>query len=54
MASYILVNIGLGNGLLTYVTKALPEPMLTYHQISKVCGMYMRAISLEVHIRKWD
>ena len=26
------VNIGSGNGLLSDVTKPLPEPMLTYHQ----------------------
>ena len=32
MTTEILVNIGLGNGLLPDGTKPLPEPMLTYHQ----------------------
>ena len=32
MASGILVNIDLGNGLMYDGTKPLPEPMLTYHQ----------------------
>ena len=33
MATQIWFNIGLGNGVLTDVTKPSPEPMLTYHQI---------------------
>ena len=32
MATYILVNIDSGNGLLPDGTKPLPEPMLTYQQ----------------------
>ena len=33
MASWILVNIGSGNGLVPDSIKPLPEPMLTYFQI---------------------
>ena len=33
MASKILVNIGLVNGLLFYNTKPLPEPVLIYHHL---------------------
>ena len=36
MSSGILVNTGLGNGLLPDGTKPLPEPMLTYHQCGTV------------------
>ena len=36
MASEILVNTGSGNVLLHDGTKLSPEPMLTYHIISKV------------------
>ena len=32
----IWVNNGSENGLFTYGTKLLPEPMLTYHQYSPV------------------
>ena len=32
MPSDILINTGLGNGLLPDGTKPLPEPMLSYHQ----------------------
>ena len=31
METQFLVNTGLGNGLIPYGTKALSEPMLTYH-----------------------
>ena len=33
IASGILVNIGLGNGLLPCCTKLLPEPMLMHYQL---------------------
>ena len=36
MATWILVNIGSGNGLLPDGTKPLPEPLLTDHQWSPV------------------
>ena len=32
MVTYIWVNIGSGNGLVPYITKPSPEPMLIYHQ----------------------
>ena len=31
MATQILINIGLGNGLLSDGTEALPEPMFQWH-----------------------
>ena len=40
-ATQIWVNIGWGNGLLPDGTKPLPEPMLTYRQISP---MTLRAL----------
>ena len=36
ITSWILVNIGLGNGLLPDGTKPLPEPILIYHQWERV------------------
>ena len=33
MALWVLVGIGLGNGLVPSGTKPLPEPMMTYHQL---------------------
>ena len=36
MATEIWVNIGSGNGLLPDGTKPLPEPMLTFHNLSPV------------------
>ena len=36
ITSWILVNIGLGNGLLPEGAKPLPEPMLIYHQWERV------------------
>ena len=36
MATYILVNIGSGNGVLHDSTKPLPEPMLTHHQCDQI------------------
>ena len=32
MASAVLVNTGLGSGLLPDITKPLPEPVLPHHQ----------------------
>ena len=37
-----LVNIGPGNGLPPGGSKPLPEPMLTYHQLS--CSQQLNAI----------
>ena len=47
MVTEIWVNIGLGNGLLPYGTKPLPEPMLTDHQWSP-SDIHIRAISQEM------
>ena len=41
------VNIGSGNGLLPDGTKPLPEPMLTYHQLSPLAFIRGRALSWE-------
>ena len=43
MATYILVSMGSGNGLLAEGTKSLPEPMLIYNQ-ALFCGTHMRAV----------
>ena len=43
MATWNLVNIGSGNGLLPDRTKPLPEPMLTYHwwgPLAFISGQY--------------
>ena len=45
--SWILVNIGLGNGLLPDGTKPLPEPILIYHQWER---FYLRSISQERYL----
>ena len=47
MVSEIWVNIGSGNGLLPDGTKPLPEPMLTYLQISPMTDIHLRALSQE-------
>ena len=36
MTTYILLNIGSGNGLLPDGPKLLHEPILTYHQLGHV------------------
>ena len=45
MVSYILGNIHWGNGMLPDYTKALPEPVLTYHQWEHSAFTHLRAIS---------
>ena len=47
-ATLMWVNTGSGNGLLPDGIKPLPEPMLTYHQSSKMlCVIHLRAVSQE-------
>ena len=47
----IWVNIGPGNGLLPDGTKALPKPMLTYHQLGS--AVFTRANFNWTYARKW-
>ena len=39
MATYIWVNIGLSNGMLPEGTQQLPEPMLTYFELSYISSV---------------
>ena len=48
IASEMLFNIDAGNALLPDGTKALPEPMLTYHQWGSVCSTHLWSILQEV------
>ena len=64
MAPWVFVNICLGNGLLPYGSKPLPEPMVTYEQygaenncqlvilkmlIMKLC-LKIKRLKLEQHL----
>ena len=55
MVSDILVSIGSGNGLLPNGTKALPEPMLTYHWWASVAfyreQFHWYCLRCEIHKR---
>ena len=54
MATYIWVNIGLGNGLLPDGTKPLPEPMFDLSSI-RSRSIHLRAISKDTWaINHWD
>ena len=43
--SWILVNTGLGNGLLPDGSKPLPKPVLTYQQVSFTYDQFYKKCS---------